>query len=222
MLSFHLPDGGRVEPVIGRLVLAGFAGRSAADVEAHIEEMARQGVKRPPFAPMLWPVAPRLITQGTEIAVYGPDTVAEVEYVLFAWRDRFYVTVGNDQCDIEVERELSSEKSKNLCSKVLAASAWPVDDVLDHWDDLELSLACNGTVMQQDRLAALIRPETLLAKLAALDGAEANGRMVFSGTIAAKGAYPPAPYRIDMRITDPVRGLEIRHGFTVTALAPLH
>jgi len=222
MLSFNLADGGRVEPVIGRLVLAGFAGRSAADVEAHIEEMARQGVKRPPFAPMLWPVAPRLITQGAEITVYGPDTVAEVEYVLFAWQDRFYVTVGNDQCDIEVERELSSEKSKNLCPKVLAGGAWPLDDVLAHWDDLELRLACNGTILQQDRLAALIRPETLLAKLAALDGIEANGRMGFSGTIASKGAYPPAPYCIDMTITDPLRGREIRHGFTVTALKPLY
>lgn len=222
MLSFHLDDGGRVEPMIGRLVLAGFAGRSAADVEAHIEEMARQGVKRPPFAPMLWPVAPRLITQGTEIVVYGPDTVAEVEYVLFDWRDRLYVTVGNDQCDIEVERELSSEKSKNLCPKVLAGSAWPLDDVLAHWDELELSLACNGVILQQDRVAALIRPETLLEKLAALDGAKSNGRMVFSGTIASTGIYPPAPYRIDMKITDPVRVREIRHQFTVTALAPLH
>lgn len=222
MLSFHLSDGRRVEPVIGRLVLAGFAGRSTAEVEAHIEEMARQGVKRPPFAPMLWPAAPRLITQGGDIMVYGPDTVPEVEYVLFAWRNRFYVTVGNDQCDIEVERELSSEKSKNLCPKVLANAAWLVEDVLDHWDELELSLACNGIVLQQDRLAALIHPETLLEKLAALDGAEANGRMVFSGTIAAKGACPPAPYRIDMKITDPVKGREIKHGFTVTALAPLH
>lgn len=222
MLSFSLADGGCVEPAIDRLVLAGFAGRSAAEVEAHIEEMARQGVKRPPFAPMLWPVAPHLITQCADITVYGPDTVAEVEYVLFAWRDLLYVTVGNDQCDIEVERELSSEKSKNLCPKVLASSAWPLDEVFAHWDELELSLACNGTVMQQDHVAALIRPETLLQKLAALDGPEVNGRMIFSGTISSKGAYPPPPYRIDMKIADPVKNREIKHSFTVTALSALH
>ncbi|CAN5182926.1 hypothetical protein BH10PSE7_BH10PSE7_12020 [soil metagenome] len=218
-LSF-IVDNERIEPHIDRLVLAGFAGRSSAEVAAHIKEMARQGVPPPRVTPLFWPVVPHLLTQGDAIAVYGPDTTPEVEFVLFTWRGVRYVTVGNDQCDIAVERDLSAEKSKNLCQKVLAREAWRVDDVLPHWDALELTLACNGTVMQHDRLAALLRPETLHDKVAAIDGSQSNGRMIFSGTIATRGTYPPKSYGITMRLTDPARAREIRHDFTVTALAP--
>lgn len=33
----------------------------------------------------------------------GPKTTPEVEFVLFTWRRDIYVTLGNDQCDIEIE-----------------------------------------------------------------------------------------------------------------------
>jgi hypothetical protein len=218
-LSFLTDTGERIDPDIDRLILAGFAGRSSVEVEAHIEEMAGQGVPRPPFSPMFWPVVPHLITQAANICVYGPDTAPEVEYVLFGWQGSLYVTVGNDQCDIEVERELSSEKSKNLCPKVVATRLWRVDDVMPHWDELRLILSCNGTVMQEDRLAVLLRPETLMEKIAALDGGGENGRMIFSGTIGSHGSYPAAPYAITMRLSDPKFRREIRHDFTVTALS---
>lgn len=221
-LSFLIGGSAPIAPVIDRLILAGFAGRSVAEVEAHIEEMARQGVAPPPFSPMFWPVLPHLLTQGTGICVYGPDTTPEVEYVLFAWQDILYVTVGNDQCDIEVESRLSSEKSKNLCQKVLPLHAWRVDEVLPRWDELQLTLWCNGEVMQQDVLASLIRPEVLLEKVAARDGGRDNGRMIFSGTIATRAAFPAPPYEITMRLADPVRAREIRHGFSVAALSSLY
>jgi hypothetical protein len=219
-LSFLTDTGERIDPDIDRLILAGFAGRSSVEVEAHIEEMARQGVPRPPFSPMFWPVMPHLVTQAASICVYGPDTSPEVEYVLFAWQSSLYVTVGNDQCDIEVERELSSEKSKNLCQKILASDVWRVDAVLPYWDELRLTLSCNGTVMQDDRLAVLMRPETLMEKIAGVDGGGENGRMVFSGTIGSQGSYPAAPYAVTIRLSDPKRQREIRHDFTVTALSP--
>jgi Protein of unknown function (DUF2848) len=219
-LSFVTGAHSRIEPDISRLILAGFAGRSARDVEAHIEEMARQGVARPPRFPALWPVLPHLITQGHGISVYGLDTTAEVEYVLFAWQGITYVTLGNDQCDIDVEAKLSAEKSKNLCQKVIAHEAWPITEVLAHWDELQLTLSCEGKVMQQDRLAALLRPEVLRDKVAALDGDRDEGRMIFSGTIATRAVFPKPPYDITMRLTDPRLGREIRHDFRVTALVP--
>ncbi|MGE3875616.1 MAG: DUF2848 family protein [Parvibaculaceae bacterium] len=219
-LSFLIGVEKRIEPDIGRLILAGFAGRSASEVEAHIEEMARQGVPRPPYFPMLWPVLPHLLTQGHGISVYGPDTTPEVEYVLFSWQGIPYVTLGNDQCDIEVEARLSSEKSKNLCQKVVAREAWRLAEVLAHWDDLQLTLSCEGKVMQQDRLAALIRPEILRDKVTALDGEGDDGRMIFSGTIATHAAFPRPPYNLAMRLSDRRLGREIRHDFRVEALMP--
>jgi hypothetical protein len=221
-LSFETPDGERTTPVIERLILSGFAGRSTEDVEHHIAEMARQGVPRPPQIPMFWPVLPHLLTQGKEVAVYGHETTPEVEYVLFTWRDELYVTLGNDQCDIGVEAHGWSERSKNLCQKTVARQAWPVADVLPHWDELELTLICNGELLQQDRLSALIAPHTLLEKVSAVDGPQNGRRMIFSGTIATKGQLPSPPYDVAMRLHDPVRGREIAHAFRVTALTALH
>lgn len=218
ILNFSTPDRGEISPVITRLILSGFAGRNTAEVEHHIAEMARQGVPRPARVPTFWPVLPHLLSQGGDVAVYGGETTPEVEYVLFTWGGTTYVTLGNDQCDIEVEAKLSAEKSKNLCPKTVAATAWPVNDVLAHWDQLELSITCNGVALQQDRLAALIRPETLLEKVAAIDGSSREGCMVFSGTIGTIGQLPPPPYDVAMRLYDPVLGREISHGFRVTAL----
>jgi len=220
-LSFETPGGERITLVIERLLLSGFAGRSTEDVEHHIAEMARQGVPRPPQIPMFWPVLPHLLTQGDEVAVYGHETTPEVEYVLFTWRNELYVTLGNDQCDIEVEAHGWSERSKNLCQKTVARQAWRVADELAHWDELELTLTCNGELLQQDRLSALIRPETLLEKVSAADGPQNDGRMIFSGTIATQGRRPKPPYDVAMRLRDPVRGREIARGFRVTALTPL-
>jgi hypothetical protein len=220
-LTFGTGGASPVEATIDRLILAGFAGRSADEVEAHIAEMALQGVPRPKRFPMFWPVLPHLLTQDDSIQVYGPDTAPEVEYVLFGWQGVPYVTLGNDQCDIEVEARLSAEKSKNLCPKIVAREAWPVADVLAHWDELQLTLSVNGTLLQQDRLAALIRPEALRDKVAAVDGPRDEGRMIFSGTVAMRDRLPPLPYDVTMRLIDERLGREIRHDFRVTALAPL-
>jgi len=219
-LAFQIGAHERIEPRISRLILTGFAGRSTKEVSAHIEEMVRQGVPRPAFFPMFWPVLPHLLTQDASIAVYGRDTTPEVEYVLFTWRGILYVTLGNDQCDVEVEAKLSAEKSKNLCQKIVAREAWRASDVLDHWDELQLTLSCNGTLMQHDRLAALIRPETLRDKVAAVDGNRDDGRMIFSGTIATRALLPPPPYDVTMRLGDERLGREIRHDLRVTALLP--
>lgn len=219
-LSFRIGKAEHIEPEIDRLILAGFAGRSAKEIEAHVEDMARQGVPRPASFPTFWPVLPHLLTQAEAIAVYGRETIPEIEYVLFAWQGIAYVTLGNDQCDVEVEARLSSEKSKNLCQKIVAHEAWRLSDVLTHWDDLQLTLSCNGTLVQQDRLGALIRPENLRDKVAALDGDRDDGRMIFSGTIAAQAPLPPPPYDVTMRLTDERLGREIRHDFRVAALMP--
>jgi hypothetical protein len=131
------------------------------------------------------------------------------------------VTVGSDQCDIAVERDGFPEKSKNLCPKVLARIAWRLDEVQAHWDDLTLSLTCNGELMQQGRLAGLLRPHDLLNKVAGVAGGEHEGRMIFSGTIPTNGDYPAGPYRLDLALTDAVRGRSISHSVTVSMLEPL-
>jgi Protein of unknown function (DUF2848) len=222
MLQFITVGGKQISPVIDRLILSGFAGRNTAEVEAHIVEMARQGVARPVAMPVFWPAAPHLLTQAKAITVYGTDTIPEVEFVLFNWDAVDYVTVGNDQCDIELERAISGEKSKNICPKVLATSAWRLTDVIDNWDELELTALCNGDVLQQDYLSALLRPQTLLNAIEMLDGRERRGRMLYSGTIATKGTLPPCPYEMTISLAHPGKGLRIEHRFMVTSLSSFY
>ena len=220
-LSF-LHDSGRVELSINELVLVGFGGRNSAHVEAHIAELALQGMKPPPKTPCLDQVNPALLTQHGEIFVYGDDTVPEVEFVLFASGGQQFVTVGNDQCDLEVESVLSAEKGKNICMKSLAQEAWMLNNVADHWDDLELQLLCNGVMLQKGSVSELLLPKSLFDLVAQDLGANHNGRVFFSGTIPLLAKIPPAPYDLAISLSDSKHGRTIRHTFSVQRLGPLH
>ena len=220
-LSFHygsIP----VDLAIDELFLVGYGGRNAAQVEAHIAELALLGMKRPHSTPCLYPVNPALLTQREEISVYGEDTVPEVEFVLFDLGGRKFVSVGNDQSDLEVERVLSAEKSKNLCMKSVAREVWALDEVADHWDDLRLQLLCRGKALQDGPVSELARPQTLFDIVTRDVGVNLGGRAIFSGTIPMAATVPPAPYDLQIRLTDPKRGKTIRHEFSVRRLGLLH
>ncbi len=45
--------------------------------------------------------------------------------------------------------------------------------------------------------------------------------MIFSGTIATRGSYPPEPYNIEIRLEDPASGRSIRHAFGIDMLPAL-
>ncbi len=220
-LSFICGPGASLEPAIRELVFVGFGGRDQRAVEAHIAEMAGAGIKAPSHTPCLYPVAPHLLTQASRMMVYGHDTVPEVEFALFTWEGRDYVTVGNDQSDIEVERLLSAEKAKNICPKAVAREAWALSDCIEAWDRLRLRLICNGTIMQEDGVDSLMRPKSLLDLVASATQRPAEGRMIFSGTIASPGVYPPGPLDIDIRLEDPTDGCMIRHAFRNEMLSAL-
>lgn len=219
-LSFHHGNG-RVDVAVSELVLIGFGGRDPVHVRAHIAEMAMLGVKPPPNTPRFYPVNPALLTQSDEITVYGDNTVSEVEFVLFASGGQQFVTVGNDQFDLEVERLISAEKSKNLCMKSLAQEAWAISDVLDHWDKLQLLLFCNGCKIQEASVRELLHPQVLLDLVIKNCGASDGGRIVFSGTIPLLAKAPPTPYRLEIMLNDPISNRAIRHEFRVSHLSAL-
>lgn len=220
-LSFR-HGSGRVDLSVNELVLVGFGGRNNAHVEAHIAELSLQGLKPPHKTPCLYLVNPALLTQHSEITVYGDETVPEVEFVLFESRGQQFVTVGNDQCDLEVERVLSAEKGKNLCMKSLAQEAWLLSDVADYWDDLRLQLLCNGERLQDGSMSELLPPKSLFDLVAQDLGANHSGRVIFSGTIPLLAKVPPAPYELAISLSDSKHGRTIRHAFSVQRLGPLH
>lgn len=204
---------------VRRLFLAGFAGRDAAATEKHIADMMLTGVPRPSAVPAVYPVIPILLTQADTIEVYGFDTVPEVEFVIFGHAGSRFVTVGNDQCDLEVEGRLSAEKSKNLCQKSVAKQAWPLEQVLAHWDRLTLHLSVNGIWRVEASVAALLTPATLLNTIFGRSDAGMDGLMAFSGTPGAVSGLPRTSYSVRFELRDPVLDRSISHAVTVTPMA---
>ena len=218
-IEFKLPEG-RIRGAVRRLLCAGYTGRSRAAVEAHIAELAPLGIGPPPHVPMLFPIIPGLLSQSTETSVLGTHTAPEVEYVIVRLDGSDYVTVGSDQTDSVMEGK-HPPTAKNLCLKSVAAEAWPMADVADHWDLLELKLICNGKLMQEGSLSSILTPEQLRAFVAEHDGPDDEGRMIFSGTLETHGRFPESEMSIDISLSDPVLDRAIRHSYRVTPMAEL-
>ncbi|MHA6646167.1 DUF2848 family protein [Mesorhizobium sp. A623] len=116
-LRFHVPGEADICPTIERILLGGYTGRQEADVNAHVAEMQGLGVPVPPSLPVFYNVMPCLLTQGRSVNIVGPDTRPEVEFALFGFKGKRFVTVGNDQFDLIIERQFSPEKSKTCARR---------------------------------------------------------------------------------------------------------
>lgn len=212
-LSFETPAG-PVAATVRRVLAAGYTGRTRHLVEAHIEELKEIGIPAPPHVPMLFPIIPGLLSQSTETQVLGAETSPEVEYVVFRQDGRDYVTVGSDQTDSIMEAQ-NAPIAKNMCLKSIAPEAWPLEELVDHWDRLELSLVCDGKVMQQGKVEQMMTPAQLQEFVAEHDGDDHEGRMIFSGTLEMHGRCPREKAEMTIRLYDPVLDRAIVHSYTV-------
>jgi hypothetical protein len=202
---------------IERLVIAGWTGRDAAAVEAHIAELERLGVKRPKTTPIFYRVAAALLTTAPAIEVAGPASSGEVEPVMVALADGLWVGVGSDHTDRAAET-VGVTVAKQMCAKPIAPVLWRYDEVAPHWDALVLrSWATVGGVrrLYQEGPAASLRPPAeLMARYA---GRLDAGTAMFCGTVPVHGAIEPAA-RFEIELEDPVLGRRLAHGYAIVAL----
>jgi hypothetical protein len=219
-LDFSLPDGGAIRLELRRVLAAGYTGRDRALVQAHIDELAAQGIAPPPQVPILFPVMPSLVTTADEIAVLGAACTPEIEVALFRADGIDYVSVASDHTDREAEQR-SITLAKNLCPKPVSGTAWPVAPILDHWDDLGLSLVCDGVVIQQGTLAMIMPHDELLTFTARHDGDDHEGRLVLSGTVPTLNEPPRGEARFEMMLDDPELGRRLEHAYTVRPMSEL-
>jgi hypothetical protein len=219
-VSPHPPkpfDAGAIEHV----VMAGWTGRDADALEAHVRELAALGVPRPAHTPVFYPVAASLLTTSDAIQVVGNDTSGEVEFVLAFLDDDLWVGLGSDQTDRAVERT-SVALSKQLCAKVAAPALWRYGDVEPHWDRLVLRAwahrAGQREVYQEDTLAAIRPPKQLVALYEDTSArAMPASWALFGGTIAAAHGVAPAD-AFEMELDDPVLGRRLRHHYRIETL----
>jgi hypothetical protein len=170
-----------------RLIVAGYTGRDEDAVAAHIAELAAIGVPPPATVPAFYDLDPGLLTTDPVVSVHGPDTSGEVEPVIIRHQGRYYLAVGSDHTDRELE-QADICRSKAACPKPLGDSVVPLpDDLADlaefAWDDVVASSEADGLPYQQGTLAALWRPGDLLARIAAsVPGADGD-LVLFCGTL---------------------------------------
>jgi hypothetical protein len=205
---------------IDHLTIAGWAGRDAASVEAHIQELALLGTPRPSATPVFYRVSSSLLTSAESLEVLGPDTSGEVEYVLVKRDDALWVGLGSDHTDRAAEA-IGVALSKQLCGKVVAPVLWRYDDVAPHWDELVVrSWAHRGgerVLYQEGTLAGLLQPDRLIAKYESFVGALRAGAAIFGGTIPTVDKIAPAD-EFEMELHDATLGRTIRHRYRVVAL----
>ena len=206
---------------IHRLVIAGWTGRNAAELEAHIRELEALGVPRPKTTPIYFHLPVSLLTQASGIQVASAATSGEAEPVLLNLGGQIWVGVGSDHTDREVEA-YDISVSKQVCAKPIAREFWPFEEVAEHWDSIVLrSFAHEGadrTLYQEGTLAGIRRPEDLLSRYAAKGTGLQPSGLMFCGTLAVLGDLRFAD-SFTVELEDPVRRRSLRHTYAVQSLA---
>ena len=195
---------------VRQLVIAGWTGRDAAAVEAHISELEEIGVPRPAAVPTFYRAAAALLTTEAAIQVLGRDSSGEVEPVLLAVDGELWIGVGSDHTERAAERAGVS-LAKQLCAKPIGTDFWRFSEVAEHWEEVMLrSWAVTGgerRLYQEGSAAALLRPEELLQRYRAQAALQPQAAL-FCGTLPVIGALGHMD-RFEMRLEDPALGRSI-------------
>jgi hypothetical protein len=204
-----------------RLICCGWVGRDRAALQAHIDELGALGVAPPTRVPIYMNFSTSLLTTAREIDVVSETTSGEVEYVLLRQGGNMWVTVGSDQTDRRVEAH-SIVASKQMCAKYLADRCWPYEEVKGHWDQLVLRcwITKDGrrTLYQQAPVASILAPYELLDNLPDGPLNDADGIVMYSGTIATESGLIYGD-RYELELHDPVLARTIRGEYAITQLA---
>ena len=221
-LTFSIAAAGASSPLtvdIDHFVIAGWAGRDAAAIEHHIEELAAIGVPRPSAVPLFYRVAANQLTQAETVQVAGPDSSGEVEVLLFSHAGHSYVSLTSDHTDRKLEAH-SVALSKQLCAKPVAREAWPLDEVLPHWDSLRIvsTIVEDGReVSYQDGTLDSLRTVHDLAQRHTGQPQLPEGMAMSCGTVAVIGGIRPAN-TFTMALVDERLGRRLTHRYTVECL----
>ncbi len=213
------PDGVALPTTVTALVIAGWAGRDAAAVEHHIEELALLGVPRPSATPLYYRVATDQLTTATELEFLGLESSGEAEAMILSRQDGLFVGLGSDHTDRALEA-YSVAMSKQICPKPVALELWRFEEVADHWDALVLRswATINGerVLYQEGTVASLLSPGALIDRYTGGTGLP-PGTAMFCGTLPVLGGIRPAE-GFAMELHDPVRKRTIRHGYKVRSM----
>ncbi|MFE5664858.1 DUF2848 domain-containing protein [Streptomyces niveus] len=225
LLTFQLPDGTTRSTEVVQVLNAGYAGRSQADVAAHVAELAELGVPAPSVTPALYPVSPYLAQHTERVSVQHGRTSGEAEWALVVDSEgELLLTAACDHTDRELEVH-GVAWSKNASPDVLARRAWRLADVEERLDDLALRawVTHDGrdTLIQNGTLAELLTPG-YWADVLRERGDLVPGTVLISGTIPMTEGVDQFAERWRVELSDPATGDVIDLAYDVVRMpAPI-
>lgn len=207
-----------------QLVIAGWTGRNSAAIEHHIHELEALGVPRPSTVPLYYRVSHQQLTQSETVEALGTESSGEAEPVLFFTQGEWWLTVGSDHTDRQVET-YSVAVSKQMCAKPVARVAWRWSDVVTRQDDLWLRSRIweeGQWVLYQEGQLSGIRPLESLRDGFWTPGSAQEGCFMFCGTFAAQPnasgvAIRPAP-RMKLEMEDRQHQRSLSHVYAIPTL----
>jgi hypothetical protein len=221
-MQFDRIANGRTDHVgvkIETVVIAGWAGRDAAAIEHHIEELAALGIPRPSATPLYYRVAAQTLTQADRLTVLGPDSSGEVEPVVVSMADGLWIGIGSDHTDRKAEAS-GIALSKQLCGKPVGSQLWSYADIEGHWDRLVLrswaTIAGKRVLYQESPVSSLRTPRDLIRRHTGSNTLPA-GTLMFCGTPGAIGGVRPGT-RFEMELHDPVLDRALTCGYHIEVL----
>ncbi len=213
-MLFHTP-GGSIELNVTSLFIAGWTGRDMAAVNHHIEELKELGVAPPSTVPLYYRGSSNLLLQANKIQALSEGSSGEAEPFVVLSDGKYWLGLGSDHTDRPLEA-FSVAHSKQNCAKPVADTVWPLEEVTDHLDQLELKswIKEEGDwIAYQEGTLASIRP--LKELIEGIDLPE-NGGMLCGTLPAIGGVRGAAAFR--MELNDPVLGRKITTEYEIETL----
>lgn len=189
---FDVGAGERFTVRPAQLVVAGYTGRDSRNVQAHIDELAAIGVPPPATVPTFFHLDPALVTTADSVSMGSATTSGEAEPVLVRHRGRYFLGVGSDHTDRELERS-DVEQSKAICTKPIGSRVVPLTGELGgggggwDWDEVRAQCTVDGIRYQDGRLIELRPPADLVARLQRSGGDRGEDLVLFCGTFPLLG-----------------------------------
>jgi len=202
-------------------VAAGYTGRNQNMVQDHINELKKLGVATPYDVPAFYWICPSRLTDSYELHVVGNQTSPEVEFFLAEDNTgSLYITIASDHTDRKLEA-VSVGKAKQICNKMLGNTFWKVEEIADHWDEIELRSevldAAEFVPYQSGHLAQILNYKDLL-DLILQDSPAGKHPSLLSGTIPVIGGNALFTSICKITMTDPIFNRVITKQYKIIVL----
>jgi hypothetical protein len=197
-----------------RLVIAGYTSKDQEAVKKHIAELKELGIPAPPQVPMLYDLSPELLQTSNAITLVQNDSSGEAEAVLLDVNGQWHLGLGSDHTDRVLEA-VSIQKSKQVCAKMITKELWPLESMVDRWDEIEIKswVEIDGKeqLYQSGVLGEFLHPDQLL-RIVEERGYVASNMALFCGTLPLHGGFVfGGSFRAELVDNQTGRRLELKY-----------